>query len=174
MQEEFSPLSRLQCHCVFSEHSKRFESYLDSDKPSMTALKKAFEELQKLHRIHVTEHVPAMNRSFVEYAKLQSIMSPLANGHNNAVLKTSAWSAGTIDELRIPKPKKRSRKAAAERQKKRSKSTASKLGLSGNNNTKVVVEEDKKKRKKEKSPPPPPTPTKKIKIQKLVLKKAPY
>lgn len=174
MQDDSSPLSRLKCHCVFSEHSKRFESYLDSDKPSLTALKKAFEELQKLHRLHVTEHVPAMNRSFVEYAKLQSIMSPMANGHNNAVLKTSAWSAGTVDELRIPKPKKRSRKAAAERQKKRSKTTASKLGLSGNNNTKVVVvegdgKEDKKKRKKEKS-----TPTKKIKIQKLVLKKAPY
>lgn len=172
------PLGRLKCECMFTESSKKLDQLLDAlsstvqkehHRKAINDAQKALTALRKEHERHVAQYVQSMNRSLVEFSKRQSIMSPLAQGHNGSVLKTSAWNAGSVERSRQP-PKKKSKKAAAyqanvpekmdaesgpngshkthHRRKRNAAATPRLLGVEGNGSTAAAKKKLKKENKK--------------------------
>jgi hypothetical protein len=102
-------LSRLHCHCAFTEGARRLEQLIEEAASSakVAKLKAAVSELRKLHEAHVAEYGPAYGRSLLELSKQQ------ATG-----LQATAYGAKEVLAHREP-PKKRTKKQHTMEQKKR-------------------------------------------------------
>ena len=158
-------LGRLACHCVYSDTGVTLLKQIDEIDAHLEAAsyKKALrlvkdtvlkmKEEQKKHQEYVENHI----RSQCEFHKVSSIMAPDAHGRNESVLRTSAWRAGDLDELRRPVPKKKKKK-------KKKKTTASSSAGQQQTFVKSKIGKPAKKIiksvKKPSLPPPPSTPLK--------------
>ena len=72
-------------------------------------------EERKTHQQYMRDYA----RSHCDFQKVASIMPPDAHGHNSSVLRTSAWRAGDLDELR--RPSKTKTKTKKKKNKKKNK-----------------------------------------------------
>lgn len=160
-------LGRLACQCVYRDETDRILDQLneidqhleaESYKKALKVMKDTVQRMKEEQKIH-KEYNLAYARSQCEFHKVASIMAPDAHGHNSSVLRTSAWKAGDLDELRRPVKKKKKKKKKQEiiqKQLKKKKPVFAKPKPKPTVGKKIV---------KPKKPLPPPAP-----IQKSVKK----
>lgn len=145
--ETMTNLSRLHCHCTWQKSSKELTCHMNAlndlmakagnntvkYRPIITEMQKSLDLLKREHLKHVHEYRLSYNRSVAEYMKRQSVQSGLANAYNETVLKTSAWSAGSVEVLRNTKStgkkrKKKKSKTATKNKKKNNLSLSTTAG----------------------------------------------
>jgi hypothetical protein len=107
------PLSRLLCHCVFTESAQRLQRLLDKAEGArrqgaVLDMQRALSALRREHREHVTRHNQEYMRAMLELAKQPVTFS----------FQTSAYKAGALTALRNP-PKKLTKKEEVVATKKR-------------------------------------------------------
>jgi hypothetical protein len=119
-------METLKCKCVFSDSCKTLQSQVEqiqdfiSAKSHVKALHLIKNTLQTLEQERA-EHVAYWNnltRSQCEFTKHLALMPADSRGHNESVIRTSAWRAGDLQELRRPVKRKKKKKQQQQQEQK--------------------------------------------------------
>jgi len=144
-------LGRLECHCVYSESGIRILDQIEqidaqleaaSYKKALRMVKDTVLKLREEQKTHAT-YTNNYMRAQCEFHKVMSIMPPDAHGYNTSVLRTSAWRAGDLDELRRPVNKKKNKKNKKKQQQQQQKASLAKIGKPAKKNIKSIKKHQK-------------------------------